>query len=150
MFLLQVLKLFPVHEDDGKKLPMERIFKHLQPWVQRLLQLGSASLQGLRTSADAIFCPALLVKLPLRHLELDIGGHSKARLREIMVALSQCSGLEYLVISAHAAFDNLQTQVKLPDLCLHDAADLKHVSFQACIPARLEGDCACHRAASYD
>ncbi len=113
---------------------MERIFKHLQPWVQRLLQLGSASLQGLRTSADAMFCPALLVKLPLRHLELDIGGHSKARLREIMVALSQCSGLEYLVISAHAAFDNLQTQVKLPDLCLHDAADLKHVSFQACIP----------------
>ena len=132
---LQVLSLFPIHEDDGKDLDVERISQYLQPWVQQFLQLGSRTLKACSLSADMLSCPKLLFTLLLRHLELDIGKSSSARLSKIMVALNQGPTLEYLVISVHAAFETLQTQVKLPDLCLHNATDLKHISFQACFPA---------------
>ena len=106
----------------------------MQPWVQRLLQLGSASLQGVRMSANLVSCPEPLANLPLRHLELDIGHTSTARLREITSALGHCSTLEYLVISNQDAFEHIHAQVKLPKLCLHSATNLKHVHFQACFP----------------
>ena len=97
--LLQVLKLH--HEDDAVTFPVGRVIQHLQPLVHRLLQQGFAGLQCLRLNTDIIPCPEVLGKLPLRHMELEIGQHSMARLNEFIVALSQCTTLEYLHISAN-------------------------------------------------
>ena len=132
-----MLKILPLHEADNDSFPAGRIFQHLQPWVQRLLQVGAAELRALRLNADILASLQLLGHLPLRHLELEIGQRSIAQVSAIMAALGKCATLEYLVISVYYdehAVDYCVSQVKLPDLCLQKAAMLKHLHLHRCFP----------------
>lgn len=128
--LLQVLKVFPVYEDDADSFPVGRIIQHLQPLVHKLLQQGFADLQCLRLNTDTVACPELLGKLHMRHLELAIGQCSVAKLKDITAALGRCTTLEYLLILA----EGRAAEVRLPALCLYKASNLEHVHLKACFP----------------
>ncbi len=130
--LLQVIKVFPAYEDDVGVFPEGRIYQHLRPWVQKLLQHGSADLWGLKLHTNVIASPELLGQLPLRHLDLEIDGRSPpAHLKAITAALGQCTTLEYLLISA---VRYASAQVSLPDLCRYKASNLTHVLLRRCFP----------------
>ena len=132
---LQALKVFPVYKDDADDQTVHRIRQRLRPMVDKLLELGIADLQGLKLNADIMTSPKVLSHLPLSHLELEIGRSSKAPLSEIMMALGQCSTLEYLAI-LRPDTDRFYGRLEgLPDLCLHKAAYLRRVHFQAWFPA---------------
>ena len=74
---MQVLKFFPLYEDDADDSTWHRISKRLRPFVDKLLRLGLAHLWGLRLDADILAYPELLGQLPLRHLELEVGRQLK-------------------------------------------------------------------------
>ena len=131
--LMQVLKFFPLYEDDADDSTWHRISKRLRPFVDKLLRLGLAHLWGLRLDADILAYPELLGQLPLRHLELEVGRSSKARLSEIMSALSQCSTLEHLSIQRPKT-DCSPRPLGLHDLCLCKAPKLTLVHLQRCFP----------------
>ena len=137
MVLLQVLRFFPRYDDDADNFSGHHTSQQLRPWVNKLLQLGIADLRGLQLNGDIIAYPKVLGRLPLRHLELDIGGCSMAHLEEIMAALDQCTTLEYLSI-AHLETCKLgfTSVVELPDLCLCKAPNLKHVYLQDSVPRK--------------
>ena len=124
--------MHPVYKDDASTFHVGQVIQHLQPLVHRLLKHGSAIFQCLRLNTDILPCPEVLGKLPLRHLEIEIGQRSMAQLNNIIAALGQCTMLEYLHISANGHTSEIQ--VSLPDLCLYKASNLKHVHLQACFP----------------
>ena len=129
--LLQVLKVFPRYEDDADDSTVHRVSERLRPFVDKLLQLGVAGLQGLKLNANIMDCPKVLCRLPLRHLEPEVDKSSTAQLKEITAALGKCTTLEYLCIAGCMYFDRPK---RLPYLYLQEAPNLKHVHLHACFP----------------
>ena len=140
---VQVLTVFPVYEDDGDDYSIHCIRQRLQPLADKLLQLGTADLRGLKLNADILSCPKVLSQLPLRHLELEIGQRSLAQVGKITAALGRCSDLECLSILRPESEKYSVYPKVLPNLCLHKAANLKRVHLQAWFPKRqtLPPDC---------
>ena len=88
--MVQVLRFFPRDDDDADDFSVRQASHRLRPWVNKLLQLGTADIQGLRINAGIVSCPKVLSQLPLCFLELEIEQSFKGDLKEIMEALGQC------------------------------------------------------------